>query len=79
MEEKLNISVRPLTWPIGMGKGFKGVYNLYDQQLNLFTPSQRQLSDDRQTFKNLDDSKLDELIGDTDADQLREDVELLAG
>ncbi len=79
VEEKLNISVRPLTWPIGMGKGFKGVYNLYDQQLNLFTPSQRQLSDDRQTFKDLNDSKLDELIGDTDADQLREDVELIEG
>ncbi|MDN3205121.1 peptide chain release factor 3 [Algoriphagus sediminis] len=79
VEEKLNISVRPLTWPIGMGKSFKGVYNLYDQQLNLFTPSQRQLSDDRQTFKNLDDSKLDDLIGGNNADQLREDVELIEG
>ncbi len=79
VEEKLNIKVRPLTWPIGMGKGFKGVYNLYEQKLNLFTPSQRQLSDDRQTFENLDDSKLDELIGDSDADQLREDVELIEG
>jgi len=79
VEEKLNISVRPLTWPIGMGKSFKGVYNLYDQQLNLFTPSQRQLSDDRQTFKNLDDSKLDDLIGGNNANQLREDVELIEG
>lgn len=79
VEEKLNISVRPLSWPIGMGKAFKGVYNLYDKQLNLFTPSQRKLSDDRAVFENLDDEKLDSLIGPNYANQLREDVELIEG
>jgi len=79
VEEKLNISVRPLSWPIGMGKSFKGVYNLYDQKLNLFTPSQRKLSDDRTEFENLEDEKLDTLIGQNYANQLREDVELIEG
>ena len=32
VEEKLNIKVRPLSWPIGMGKSFKGVYNLYEKK-----------------------------------------------
>ena len=79
VEEKLNISVRPLSWPIGMGKAFKGVYNLYDKQLNLFTPSQRKLSDDRAVFENLEDERLDTLIGPNYANQLREDVELIEG
>lgn len=79
VEEKLNIQVRPLSWPIGMGKGFKGVYNLFDKKLNLFTPSQRKLSDSRETIENLEDAKLDELIGGNNARQLREDVELIEG
>lgn len=79
VETKLGINVRPLSWPIGMGKGFKGVYNLYDQKLNLFTPSQRKLKDDRQEFENLEDPELDKLIGVNNANQLREDVDLIEG
>jgi peptide chain release factor 3 len=79
VESKLNIKVRPLSWPIGMGKGFKGVYNLYEKKLNLFTPSQRKLSDDRQVFENLEDPQLDALIGPGNANQLREDVDLIEG
>src|SRR5690606_39453151 len=37
VEEKLDIKLRPLSWPISMGKTFKGVYNLYNKSLNLFT------------------------------------------
>ncbi|MFC4870176.1 peptide chain release factor 3 [Negadavirga shengliensis] len=79
VEQKLNIQVRPLSWPISMGKSFKGVYNLYDKQLNLFTPSQRKLSDDRITVEDLSDPKLDEYVGPGLANQLREDVELIEG
>ncbi|MDA8165114.1 MAG: GTP-binding protein, partial [Desulfobacteraceae bacterium] len=38
IEDKLQVECAPLSWPIGMGKGFKGVYNLYRKELNLFTP-----------------------------------------
>ncbi|WP_439481912.1 peptide chain release factor 3 [Cyclobacterium plantarum] len=79
VEQKLNIQVRPLSWPISMGKSFKGVYNLYDKQLNLFTPSQRKVSDDRIVIEDLNSGKLDEMIGKTLADQLREDVDLIEG
>ena len=37
IEDKLQIECSPLSWPIGMGKRFKGVYNLYDKKLHLFT------------------------------------------
>jgi peptide chain release factor 3 len=79
VEEKLKINVRPLSWPIGMGKSFKGVYNLYEKKLNLFTPSRRVLSDERQVFEDLGQKELDILIGNRMADQLREDVELIDG
>ncbi|WP_209329613.1 peptide chain release factor 3 [Lunatimonas salinarum] len=79
VEDKLSIKVRPLSWPISMGKSFKGVYNLYDKQLNLFTPSQRKITDDRVTIEDLSDNRLDEYIGSSLANQLREDVELIEG
>jgi peptide chain release factor 3 len=79
VENKLNISVRPLSWPISMGKSFKGVYNLYDKQLNLFSPSQRKVSDDRITIEDLSDPRLDNYIGATLSNQLRDDVELIEG
>jgi len=78
IEEKLQIECAPLSWPIGMGKGFKGVYNLYKKELNLFTPSQDTRPQDSITVTDVNDPKLDELLG-VDADNLREDIELLEG
>lgn len=79
LEQKLNIKVRPLSWPIGMGKDFKGVYNLYEKHLNLFDPSKTTVARDLVAIKNLKDSKLDEIVGEKKADLLREDVELIEG
>ncbi|GAB3327119.1 peptide chain release factor 3 [Marivirga atlantica] len=79
IEDKLAINVRPLTWPIGMGKTFKGVYNLFSKNLLLFKPSKQQLSAEGVEVKDLSDSILEEYTGDTLANQLREDVELIEG
>ena len=78
IEEKLDIHVRPLTWPIGMGKNFKGVYSLFDKSLHLFRASASSLKDGI-TIEDLADEKLDSQIGENDAAQLREDVELIEG
>ncbi|MEO1099726.1 MAG: GTP-binding protein, partial [Bacteroidota bacterium] len=43
IEEKLSINVRPLSWPISMGKTFKGVYSLFNKSLHLFQPSKSKL------------------------------------
>ena len=77
LENKLDIKVRPLTWPIGMGKTFKGVYNLAQNELNLFTAGQTQ--DDIKQFKDLDTPELDKMLGESYANTLREDVELIHG
>ncbi|PSK92014.1 peptide chain release factor 3 [Taibaiella chishuiensis] len=79
IEKELNISLHPLTWPINMGKEFKGVYNLYDKSLNLFTPGQKATDENSVPIHDLADKLLDEKVGDRDAAQLREDAELLSG
>lgn len=79
IEKELNISLHPLTWPINMGKEFKGVYNLYDKSLNLFTSGQKGTEENSVPINDLADQLLDDKVGVRDAKQLREDVELLEG
>jgi len=79
IEKKLNIRVRPLSWPINIGAHFKGVYNLYDKSLNLFSANKTKISDDIVSIQDLKDPVLVDLIGEKDALQLREDIELIEG
>lgn len=78
IEDKLQIECAPLSWPIGMGKRFKGVYNLYRKNLRLFTPGAETRDQQVITIDSLDDPQLDRLLG-AQADDLREDLELLEG
>jgi peptide chain release factor 3 len=78
IEEKLSIRVRPLSWPIGMGKGFRGVYSLYNKNLHLFTPSKTTVEEGIR-IENIHDPQLETLIGESNARQLRADVDLIEG
>ena len=78
IEEKLGIPCVPWTWPIGMGKRFKGVYHIIEKQLHLFKPTDEGDVAEGIPVSGVDDPKVDELLGDQ-ADDLREDIELLAG
>lgn len=77
IEEKLNLRVCPLTWPIGMGQNFKGVYNLYEQKMNLFAPNTKY--GNVMEFKDLNTPDLEKHVGDRAANELRDDVETLNG
>ncbi len=78
IENKLQIDCIPLTWPVGMGKRFKGVYNLEQKELGIFSSGYR--PDDQGVFvDDLTDPRLNELISQTQADELREDVDLIVG
>ncbi|KAA5534793.1 peptide chain release factor 3 [Taibaiella lutea] len=79
IEKELNISLHPLTWPINSGKEFKGVYNLYDKSLNLFTAGQKSTEENSVPIHDLAESLLDKTVGERNANQLREDVELIEG
>lgn len=78
LEKKLDIAVRPLTWPIGMGMNFKGVYNIHEKNLYLFKPGKTTVEENRVLIEDLYDALLDEKLGSA-AVQLREDIELIEG
>ncbi|MCL4281330.1 MAG: peptide chain release factor 3 [Flavobacteriales bacterium] len=79
LEEKLAIRVRPLSWPIGVGATFKGVYDLYDHDLRLFEAGKSRKEAASEHIKDLADLRLDALIGADAATELRNDVELVNG
>ena len=78
IEEKLGLTVRPLSWPVGMGQRFQGVYNLYEKKLVLFRPNAKQQRPE-ETFEitDLTSSDLDDYVGEAAADELREEVEMI--
>ena len=78
LEAELKISVRPLSWPINIGAKFKGVYNIYENGLDLFTPD-KQKATERVEIDNVNDPRIDEAVGEADAARLREDLELIEG
>lgn len=77
LEQELKVQVRPLSWPINQGVRFKGVYNIYENQLNLFTPDKQRVTEKIEV--DIDSDELERQIGDSDAKQLRDDLELIAG
>lgn len=77
LEKTLDIKVRPLTWPIGMGDRFQGVYNIYQKGLNLFSANKTKISDDIVSISDISDPKLDEVIGDSSAEELRGELEMI--
>ena len=79
LEDKLDIKVRPLSWPIGIGDRFKGVYNLFDKQLNLFQASKTKIATDVISITDLNDPQIDALVGEAPANELREDLEMIEG
>ncbi len=79
IEEKLDINVRPLSWPIGMGKTFRGVYNLFENNLNLFEPSKTKKVDEVIEIKGVDDPILSNYLTDSAINTLQEEVELVEG
>ena len=80
VEQKLLLKVVPLSWPIGMGDRFQGVYNLFEERIILFRPDNKQgRPEETIEFTDLNDPELEQLIGSDAADELREEVEMIRG
>ena len=79
IEQKLKLRVTPLSCPIGMGYDFKGIYNLWEKNVNLFSGDSRKNIEETIEIKNISDNSLDELISKDTADTLREEIELMEG
>ena len=78
VEAELKINVRPLSWPIDMGQRFKGVYNIYEQGLNLFTPDKQRITESV-AINDIHSPELERYISPEQAEKLRADLELVDG
>ncbi len=76
IERKLELLVTPLSWPVGMGQRFQGVYNMYEQKLCLFNPHGKQAEEETVQITDLQDSTLDRHIGERAAKELREETKV---
>ena len=79
IEQKLSLTVTPLSFPIGMGYDFKGIYNIWEQNVNLFTGNPRKDIQDTVEISDLKSDELDELIGENSANTLRDELSLALG
>jgi peptide chain release factor 3 len=78
VEKVLRIQCAPVTWPIGMGKRFKGIYHLHTESVHLYSPTHGGKINVGEVIKGLDNPRLDEMLGDQ-AQELRTEVELVRG
>ena len=79
VEQKLGLQVTPLSLPIGMGYDFQGIYNIWEQNIQLFQDEQKQTIGKKVTFDTIEDPKLETVIGSKRLDTLREELELIEG
>lgn len=79
VEQKLGLKVTPLSFPIGMGYDFKGIYNIYEKNINLFSGNSKSNIEDTLAFEDISDPELDTVIGESAALELRDNLELVAG
>ncbi|MXP66771.1 peptide chain release factor 3 [Pantoea sp. Nvir] len=79
VESELKISCAPITWPIGCGKMLKGVYHLYNDEIYLYRSGQGHTIQKVRTVKGLNNPKLDTIVSEELAVQLRDELELVKG
>ena len=79
VEQKLGLTVTPMSFPIGMGCDFKGIYNIYESNINLFSGDSKKNIEDTLAFDDLNSPELEKIVGSTQANALRENLELVQG
>lgn len=79
LEQKLGLSVTPLSFPIGMGYDFKGIYNIYEKNINLFSGDSKKHIEDTIAFNDIENPELETIIGEKAAQDLRDNLELVHG
>jgi peptide chain release factor 3 len=78
IESVLDIACAPITWPIGMGKEFKGVYNLYTDEVTLYQTGQGHKIQEKRIIKGINNPELEQRIG-SYAQDLKSEIELVKG
>lgn len=78
VESVLDIQCAPVTWPIGMGKTFRGVYHLLRDEIMLFTPGGERADQEFEVIQGIDNPRLVEMFP-MEIEQLKMEVELVHG
>lgn len=78
VEDILNIQCAPVTWPLGMGQRFKGIYHLYDDIVTIYKTSATTKLDEAIVIKGIDNPELDRLFP-GEAEDIREEIDLVKG
>ncbi|MEX2489549.1 MAG: peptide chain release factor 3 [Pseudomonadales bacterium] len=78
VEDVLNINCAPITWPIGMGKNFKGVYHLYNDEIHLFKATKTETIPEPEIIKGLASEEARNFLGNM-RDELEAEIELVKG
>lgn len=78
LESVLKIQCAPVTWPVGMGKNFRGVYHLMRDEILLFTPGSDRADQEFEVIKGIDNPRLTEMFP-LEIEQLKTEVELVHG
>lgn len=78
IEEVLGIQAAPINWPIGMGKEFKGVYNLYTDKIHIFQQGQGHTISEDMQIDGLNSSEAEQLLG-VDYEDFAEEIDLVRG
>jgi peptide chain release factor 3 len=79
LEKELNIAVCPYTWPIGSGKHFKGVYNLFKKDIQIFAPEKSSIPESLISTRDIHDKRLREYVGESNIDKLWEEIDFVNG
>ncbi len=77
VEQKLGLTVCPLSLPIGMGSDFQGIYNIWENNIQLFLEEKKQKVGEAIKFDDINDASIDEVIGEKAAATLREELDLV--
>lgn len=77
VEQKLGLRVCPLSFPIGMGYDFKGIYNIWEKNINLFSGDSKKDIEETIAFDDIENPELEKLIGEKAAGELRGNLELV--
>lgn len=79
VEQKLGLTLSPLSWPVGMGQRFQGVYNMWEKNLQLYSDDNKQRISESIEIRDVNSPELDAQVGEEAAEELRNDLELIQG
>ncbi len=77
VEQKLGLTVVPLSLPIGMGSDFQGIYNIWEKNIQLFSGENKQKISETVKITDINDEVIDKTVGKKAADNLRDEIELI--